>query len=102
MVQYSVDFGRVQAVLGEIEGVDKQIRSMLDTLEANSERSLAEWQSDARLAYNDCKAKWDASAARMPELLRQARQALTEIMTNYNRAEGTGSDMWNSLGVGRR
>ncbi|MFD9890253.1 WXG100 family type VII secretion target [Amycolatopsis sp. NPDC058986] len=102
MAQYTIDFGRVQGVLEQMEGVDKQIKTMLGTLESNTEKSLAEWQSEAKASYQQCKAKWDASAAQMPVLLAQARQALAEIMTSYGKAENQGSDMWNSLGVGRK
>jgi len=90
---YTVDFARANSVLAQIESIDKQITSMLTSLEQDSQRNLAEWQSDARQVYQETKARWDASAARMPQLLGQARVALNEIITNYQRAEkSNGSD----------
>jgi WXG100 family type VII secretion target len=95
---YTVDFARAEAVLSQLDSIDRQIRTMLTTLEEDSQRNLAEWVGEARAAYAECKARWDASAARMPQLLGQAQIALREIMTGYRSAERSNSGTLSGAG----
>ncbi|MFB9909045.1 WXG100 family type VII secretion target [Allokutzneria oryzae] len=101
MAEYTVTFGRVQGVLSEMAAIDSQIKSMLAKLEQDAQHNLAQWNSDAQLAYRDCKAKWDHSARQMPVLLAQARTALGDIMAGYTGAEKAGTEMFGGTGVGR-
>lgn len=94
MATYTVDFARAHAVVASMEQIDTKIRTMLTTLEQDSEKSLAEWRSEAQVAYRTCKAKWDASAANMPALLAQARSSLGEIMTGYKGVESTVTNLF--------
>ncbi len=84
---YTVSFGRVQAVLANMESASRKIETMLRSLEQDSEKNLAEWRSEAQASYRECKLRWDASAARMPQILAQANLSLSEIMQNYRRTD---------------
>ncbi|SDT74629.1 WXG100 family type VII secretion target [Actinoplanes derwentensis] len=94
MAEYTFDPRRADAVLQQIEVIDNQIRAMLATLDENSKRNLAGWESDTKAAYAHAKAAWDASAAAMPQALQNARVALTQIAENYQRMETNGSGLF--------
>ena len=66
MAQYTIDYRRVEAVMANMDGVDRRIREMLNRLEVDTQRNLAEWTSEAKDAYRTCKVRWDASAEKMP------------------------------------
>ncbi|GAB1691055.1 WXG100 family type VII secretion target [Krasilnikovia sp. M28-CT-15] len=94
MTTYTVSFARIQQMLEDMRRVDIQIRQMLDSLELESNRSLGDWQSEARTAYQFSKQRWDSAATRMAAQLISAQRALAEIMVAYQSAEKQGSGMW--------
>lgn len=96
-MNYTVSFSRVQSVLANMESIGKQIESTLRSLEQDTEKNLGEWNSEAKVAYRECKMRWDASAARMPQILAQARLALGEIMQNYNAVDRAGASTFGGV-----
>jgi uncharacterized protein YukE len=94
MSEYTFDPRRAQLVLDQLEQVDSQLKAMLTTLDENSRRNLAGWASDTMDAYTAAKAAWDASANAMPAALANARNALSQIASQYQRMEATGSGMF--------
>ncbi|MEW2443172.1 WXG100 family type VII secretion target [Micromonospora marina] len=94
MTLYTVSFTRVQEILGQMEAAGRRIDAMLDGLEQQSQRSLAEWQSTARDEYQRSKQRWDQSASQMRVQLTQASRALSEIMELYQATDRQNARQW--------
>lgn len=94
MPQYQFNFAMADATRDNMAAITRNLQTMLQDLDTQVRSSLQEWTSDARLAYDQSKAKWDAAAARMPEALVRAETTLQEISGGYLRAEHTGTQMW--------
>ena len=94
MAQYTFSFGLADGVRDHMATVTNRIHTMLETLHNDVSNSLADWDSDARNAYNDAKRVWDDASARMPAALGGAEQALASISDGYLRVEHHGVDLW--------
>ncbi|WP_215546953.1 WXG100 family type VII secretion target [Amycolatopsis sp. CA-230715] len=71
-----------------------EIRALLAELDREAREGMGEWSGEARAAYEECKASWDAAAAGMRVCLRRADDALSEISAGCQQAESTGVTMW--------
>jgi WXG100 family type VII secretion target len=91
---YTFNFSLAEGTCSDMSTITSNIQNMLTDLEQEVQGSLQEWTSDARDAYNVSKAKWDAAAAKMPEALGRAQNALTEISSGYSQVERAGGNMW--------
>ena len=94
MTTYTFSFPLANAVLEEMDGINKNIVNTLADLETNVQGCLQDWTSEARSAYDLAKQHWDASAEYMPVLLEQARAALNRIADEYHVSEKTGVAIW--------
>jgi WXG100 family type VII secretion target len=94
MPEYTFDPARAAAIVEQLEMVNKRIKLMLQNLDEESRRNLKEWSSDTKVAYDQAKASWDASAAAMPVALTNARSALGQISQTYGRMEQNGQSLF--------
>ncbi|GIM87868.1 WXG100 family type VII secretion target [Salinispora arenicola] len=94
MAQYTIDFSAARATVAHMQDAQRRIQDSLRTLDEHSRKSLQRWDSDAKVAYAQCKHDWDQAAAQMPVLLGQATRALDAIMAQYAGAERAGASMW--------
>lgn|GEM_PF-5819551 len=101
MTNFSYDEARMMAVVDELGGITQQIGAMLTRLESDTRASMREWTSDAKYSYEFCKAQWDASAARMPQLLGQASSIVPQVLECYRRGDREGQRLWHGTPTGR-
>ncbi|WP_165777579.1 WXG100 family type VII secretion target [Amycolatopsis antarctica] len=94
MPTYTINWAVVNSVLSQFDVINRQINTILSNLESETESSLREWTSDARQAYSQRKAQWDAAAARLPVTLRSAETSLRGMGDNMQNAERTGVDLF--------
>jgi len=94
---YSFDFVQADAVLTDMNGINGQIQSGLDEMEATVESSLADWTGAAQQQYYVSKAAWNAAADSMVGYLEQARQTLLTISDNYGTTEQRHAQIWNDV-----
>ncbi|GAA1988114.1 WXG100 family type VII secretion target [Amycolatopsis minnesotensis] len=87
-------FPMAEQVRDSVASVTDEIRAILADLDREARAGMGEWSGEARAAYEESKASWDAAAAGMPECLRRAQEALSEISAGCQQAESTGVTMW--------
>lgn len=90
MVTYAIQMSNVQEVAAEMGVIAKNIKCMLDELDASTAQHLAEWTSAARDAYNSAKTQWTVKAADMSVQAASAQASLASITDNYANAEYRG------------
>ncbi len=72
----------------------KRLRDDLTTLEGQLQSSLARWDGNGQAAYAEAKAKWDASANKMAEVVNKMQSVLGLIDENYTSTEGSIAGRW--------
>lgn len=87
-------FPMAEQVRDSVASVTEEIRALLAELDREVREGMGEWSGEARAAYEESKAVWDAAAAGMPGCLRRADEALSEISSGCQQAESTGVTMW--------
>ncbi|MEC3975222.1 WXG100 family type VII secretion target [Amycolatopsis sp. H20-H5] len=95
MANYQFSFQLADMTRDHMATITMRMRTMLEELDGNVNKSLADWTSDARAAYQVSKQKWDDAAQKMPQSLQRAEVALNEISNGYLQVEHTGTNMWN-------
>ena len=94
MTSYQVSLEQMAFVEGEMQSITAKVQSTLSDLDDASKQHLAEWNSDARDAYNLAKAKWDAAATEMAAQLGKATSAVANIGEYYTSGEKYGTSLW--------
>jgi WXG100 family type VII secretion target len=94
MATYTVNHEVVAGVIENMAAVNGHVNELIANLNGSTERSLGEWTSTAREAYNKNRGQWNAAAAQMNDHLARAQGALGSIRENYLSAERQGSAMW--------
>lgn len=97
MSNYTFDFSQADAVLYDMNKINKDIQENLSAMEQSVERSLAEWTGAAQQQYYVSKAKWNQSAQEMTVYLEQARTTLLSISDNYGTTEQRHAQIWNDV-----
>ena len=69
--------------LEEMKAANTRVKQALEEMEADVERTLAEWTGSAQNAYWEAKAVWNQQAAQMPVYLAKAGETLTAIGKSY-------------------
>lgn len=72
----------------------RQLREHLSTLEGQLQSSLGRWDGNGRAAYAEAKAKWDASADRMAQVINKMQSTLGLIDENYTSNESSIAGRW--------
>lgn len=78
------DFSQILSVLNDV----------LDELDSGLKNSLAEWDGQARQAFDEAHQVWSRSAADMARRLADLRQAIAEADGNYSRCETANLSMF--------
>jgi WXG100 family type VII secretion target len=94
MTSYQVSLEQMAFVEGEMRATTDRLKVTLTDLDDAAKQHLAEWSSDARDAYNQAKAKWDAAAGQMVVELGQASGAVGQIGEYYTSGEKYGVSLW--------
>ena len=74
----------------------RALESVLDSLEKDLERTLAEWTGDAQLAYAEAHACWDQAARDMHAELARLHRAIRRAHRNFRSSSNTNVRMWSA------
>jgi WXG100 family type VII secretion target len=72
----------------------KDLRDHLSTLEGQLNQSLAQWDGNGQAAYREAKAKWDASADKMAQVINKMTSTLGLIDEAYTANESNIAGRW--------
>lgn len=89
-----VNAGAMSQGIGDLQAAYNSTESTLTSLEGELEQSLAQWDGDARAAYSAAKAKWDAAADHMAQVIQKMTSTLSTIDENYAANERAISSSW--------
>lgn len=81
-----VDLGKMARTVEAFEAVRKEFVHCLDTLDDDLKTHLAQWEGDARIAYNAAHREWTDAAADMTDQIAFLRHWLTTGHRNYSGA----------------
>lgn len=87
---YTADAAAAAAVGEDMQSASRSLQNIVDELNTTLKSNLADWDDDAKNAYNAAQAKWNAASANMWTQLNASEQALTSIMQGYTRATNSG------------
>lgn len=90
----AVNAGAMQQGIGDLSAAHKATEETLTTLEGELEQSLAQWDGAARAAYTQAKAKWDAAANHMAQVIAKMTSTLGTISENYDSNERQQEGRW--------
>lgn len=94
MSDFSFDFNVGDMTLEEMKAANTRVKQALEEMEADVERTLAEWTGSAQNAYWDAKAVWNQQAAQMPVYLAKAGETLANIAQNYGLSDTQSAKIW--------
>ena len=89
-----VNAGAMSQGISDLNTAYTQTENTLSTLEGELESSLAQWDGAAREAYSAAKAKWDAAANHIGQVLNQLGTVIGEAHSNYSNAERMNQGIW--------
>ncbi|ONI83118.1 WXG100 family type VII secretion target [Actinosynnema sp. ALI-1.44] len=98
MSDYRFDFNVADMTLDEMNAINNRVKTALTEMEAQVEKTLAEWTGAAQQAYYAAKAEWNQQAQQMPIYLEAGRQTLLSISDNYGTTEQRAQQIWNGAG----
>lgn len=90
----SVNASAMSTAIGDLKNAHSKTEEELTTLEGSLESSLAEWTGDAREAYREAKAKWDAAANHMNSVIQTMSTTMQGINDNYDANEKSVKSQW--------
>lgn len=94
MSDYGVNFGAAMTASQDLNTVNSKVRSTLDSLIAQVDKSTADWTGEAKQQYSEAKVLWNQQAAEMNKALGSAQQALNQIIELYQQTEKTNGSVW--------
>ncbi|MFD9895273.1 WXG100 family type VII secretion target [Amycolatopsis sp. NPDC059027] len=77
-----------------MKSANARVKQALTDMEADVEKTLADWTGSAQTAYWDAKAVWNQQAAQMPVYLASAGQTLANIAQNYGVSDSQSAKLW--------
>jgi WXG100 family type VII secretion target len=96
--QIGMDFVAMQRIITDLQQYTRQIRDWVTTLEANSEKSLATWDGDAKAQYYQEREIWRAAITEMEQGLARHGTALYNINDTTYRGEMRNRERWVDAG----
>ncbi|GAA5062488.1 WXG100 family type VII secretion target [Thermocatellispora tengchongensis] len=89
-----VDFGQMDRSAADFARQWQALEGTLQNLEMELDRLLGDWEGDAREAYWQARAKWDAASGRMAAVLQQLGGTIEIGRENFSRAEAANVAMF--------
>ncbi len=80
--------------IDDLRQAHTKLTENLGTLEGQLNSSLGQWEGDARSAYTEAKAKWDASAEHMGQVIQKMNSVLGTIAQGYDDNERRIQGRW--------
>ena len=87
-----VQHGHLDARAAAVMNAGPDIESRLDQLESELNPRTADWNGNAKKAYDQAKAKWDQAMQEMTLLLQQASQGVDSSNAEYKAADARGAN----------
>ncbi|MFD9123289.1 WXG100 family type VII secretion target [Kitasatospora sp. NPDC059571] len=85
--QYSMKFGEVETVVGDLGKANNDIKQLLNQLENNVKQLIEHWSGDAVENYTVKQQDWTNACSKLDEALRTSGVALEHILDNTKLAE---------------
>lgn len=89
-----VGFAGMQQAQTDLAAAHNQIVSALEDLQSQAQNMLHQWTGTARDAYYVDKAKWDAAANDMSNVLAAANRHMINTTDNYMSTENANTNIW--------
>ena len=86
-----VQHGHLETGAADVMKAAKDIQARLDQLESDLGPLKADWNGNAKLAYDDAKHKWDVAMVEMTALLQRASQGVDSSNAEYRAADQRGA-----------
>ncbi len=86
-----VQHGNLEQGAADVMKAAKDIEARLDQLETDLNPLRADWNGNAKLAYDDAKKKWDQAMIDMTTLLGQASRGVDSSNQEYKAADQRGA-----------
>jgi len=90
----SVNAASMATAIGDLKNAHSKVEEDLTSLEGELEGSLSEWTGEAREAYRQAKAKWDAAANHMAQVIQVMGSTMQGIGENYDSNERSIQSAW--------
>lgn len=90
----AVDSGAMAQGIGDLRQAHDRLSAQLDELTSELSGSLSQWDGAARNAYTDAKAKWDAAAQHMAQVINTMGTTMSQITDNYDHNERQIQGSW--------
>lgn len=81
------DDGKMSEAEADLRLAYRQIKENLENLEKDLEKTLGQWESEAREYYDDARRQWNEGAAGLNDILAQLGVAVGNIRENYTATE---------------
>jgi WXG100 family type VII secretion target len=91
-----MNFGGVQAAQSDFMLAYRGLQSTLEDLEKDLNASLSRWEGAAQGEYHVAKAKWNAAAAHMAQVLNSLGNVIGDAHSNTSGAERANASIWSS------
>lgn len=89
---YSQD--ALQSGITSLRNANKRLTELLDELKGQLNQSLAQWEDNAREAYQIVQVQWEQSAARQNQIIERMPVLLGQISDGYNATEQRNRGVW--------
>jgi WXG100 family type VII secretion target len=94
---YSLDAAEFDAVIGDLERLERELEATTDDHERQVARLHESWEGRAAVAQREAHQEWEQGMRAMREALAQMRSAARNAHHNYARAASANHEMWSGL-----
>ena len=89
-----VQHGHLDAGAADVMKAAKDIEARLDQLESELNPLKSDWNGNAKMAYDQAKAKWDQAIYEMRDLLNDTHLQVTSSNDDYRAADRQGAALF--------
>lgn len=89
-----VDAASMATAIGDLKSAHSKVEDDLTSLEHELQSSLSQWTGEAREAYTQAKAQWDAAANHMNQVIQVMSSTMQNISDNYDSTERSIQGQW--------
>lgn len=91
----SINYAALTTAEQELGGACTAARTAIEDLEAKLNQHLADWDGDARTAYDEVRRDWHKTFEHMAKVLRQATNHLGGTRDTMQATERNNTRIWN-------
>jgi uncharacterized protein YukE len=94
VTEISMNFIKAQAIRDQMKALADELAEGLYSLDSETNKSLADWQEEARDSFTGVKSEWLQQAELMYKDLKAAETILLVAMTAYKTTTSNATKMW--------